>query len=855
MNPSRRRLRPGRWVRTALAVTTSICVLAVAGVAGAQGGLTILAVETTGDDSVVTIAVPPGTATLPADGVNLTVDGRSVGSTARPVLGDDTLLLLVDSSVPAPLFRPLQGALIEFARGLPADTRVTLADSSSGGARQLGADRDALIAAIAELTPNPGGDLAGAIAAGSGQEGGQGSPSATVAVVASASTALTGLPSTVTQPVWAVSLGGPVDEGSPVGQVTTSSRTTAVAATAPEQVLPALRQVQDDMATRYLVRTPEPLAGSELVVSLAANPEITATTQLGSTASTVAPTTTEAPTTTAADDGSSPATPAQAEDDGGLPGWVLPALAVLLVALLVLALVLIRRRRRAEREAEPESYPSPDELIPMAPPVLDHGAPAAASPGQPPAPPAGAPSAAAPVPPGATPAPARGNLFERVGGQQAPDPAAGADPVTDVRRTGPFGDAVGSPEGASTAPSGAGSAWPPPPGATPAAPAPPGGPLGAPPPAPDATVPRPGGTNGAGPLPAPPAVPPMPGAPAPPPVSPAAPVARRRPTVGDAGLTSAERDAVAAVEQLAALRADGGPVLPVKLLVALEAAASAWLDDPNTSPEDMIRLLATSDGGKLAPQVLAIRRCLDLPPATGGREAGDQAHAALVAPSPGAVRLPVPTPRAAQPPSLLAVATEAALIERVDRYGDLAGSSARAVLATGAARARYLDGVPLVVSTSLVPDGERDPGGVPLGRRSLTMMLALTDGATRVERAERALRSSVPRAADRLRSPSAPPGAAALADVLGDQLVFSAEVLANRASTDAGSARRIGEQLVAAGVFRQAATSVDGAPLWVVPEVFDSVTEPFAEPGLVTESARRSEQQAREATRLDVGTA
>lgn len=372
---------------------------------------------------------------------------------------------------------------------------------------------------------------------------------------------------------------------------------------------------------------------------------------------------------------------------------------------------------------------------------------------------------------------------------------------------------------------------------------------------PDATVRRPGATNGAGPLPSAPAVPPLPGAPAPPPASPPPPVTRRRPTVGDAGLTTAERDAVAAVEQLAALRSDGGPTLPVKLLIALEAAASAWLDDPSTSPEDMTRLLASSDGGPLAPQVLAIRRCLELPPATGGREAGDQAHAALVAPSPGAVRLPVPAPRAAQPPSLLAVATEAALIERVDRYGELAGAAARAVLATGAARARYLDGVPLVVSTSLVPEADAAPGNVPLGRRSLTMMLALTDGATRVERAERALRSVLPRVTDRLRSPSAPAGAATLVDILKDQLVLSPEVLANRVGGDVDAGRQLGEQLVAAGLLRQDATSAEGSPLWVAPELFDAVTEPFAEPGLVTEAARRSEHAAREATRLDVGTA
>jgi hypothetical protein len=792
--------RPSRRVRRgALAVVCgwALLALAVPGTAGAQDAqqLTIAGVSSSPDRSTVVVRAPAGTPEVgPSDG-KLIVDGNELPTETSPLVGDDQVLVVVDTGVPEGLFRPLQGALIELVQRLPEDASVVVADTASGTAVDTGTDRTVAGEALASLSQGEGGELAGALETARSVAGPGAHP--TVIVTASPEAVPADPGGNAAAPVWIALLTDSVPSSGPVARAAEQPGTQVVNSSDPVGLLPSLGGIADDLGGRYVLSTPGPIEGETLEVQLpGASGTLSATTPLDGVPA-------AGPT-----DGS-------AEDDGGLPWWVLALAAIAVVAVLGGLVFLLVRSRRSRGPKLP---------VPSAAPPQATSSPASTSS----VPTAGAalfgaasPAAAAPAPPlpPERPAPAA-PLF---GSEAAPVPAApaptGPPPPNGVPLFGP--------------------------GAAP--PAPPIPPL----PAVDVTPPA---TNGvATDLTALGEAPPEPHVFS---VEPQ-PIDLRRPNApsADAGLGIAERDAIEVVEELARRRADGEPAVPADLYLALEAAASTWLVDEAAAPTDVVRCLSPEgpDDGPVAAHLWALRRCLTLPASTGGRDAADRAVEVLRSPSPAhVVRLPPPPSTAGHAPSLQGLVTEAALIERVERYGTLGPDAARTVLSTGPARTGLLEGVPLVISPSLIlPEGAQPGAAEPLGSRSLAMLLAVTDAAARMLDAEVALREALPEVGARGRAVAEGTrfDAEAVAAVVAGQVVLTPGAVATQLG-DPSAVDELVALLTGAGLLRQEATGSDGSPLWVVPLLFDRVTAPFAEPGLVTERATSSQQRTSEVTQV-----
>lgn len=802
-----------RHRRGALVVVAGwvLAALILGGTAGAQEGgqqLTITGVTTSGEGGAVVVRAPDGTPVPAADAGRVLVDGRELSTRTAPLAGTSPVLLVVDASTPSELFRPLQGALIELVRRLPADTPVVVADSGSGAAVPAGLDRTTAGEAIAAITSSPEGDLGTALEAARAAAD-AGDPVA-VLVAAAPGRVPEAVDADPARPVWVAVLTPDAPTAGPAVDLAVSSGTDVVASADPVGILPALGGIAADLGNRYVLTTDEPLEGELLEVQLpGVSGTLVASTPLGDVA----------------EGGPGAGGAAAAEDDGGLPTWLVVLAIAVGVAVLIGLVALLVRSLRSRSTSAPAPVPA------MAPPPADRpaGLPAPSvagaalfgaatngssghpAPGAPvaPAPPLFGPEAAAPPPPAVLPPPTGTPLFGP-GAPAGPDAADAPAPWSPNRGEVPGEGTVE-----------------------------------------DETLP----TSS------------LPGEPAPEPhvfsVDPQ-PIDLRRPTTPtvDAGLGIAERDAVEALAELSALRAEAAPSVPADLYLALEAAASQWLVDETAGPEDVVRCLSPQGppDGPVAGHLWALRRCLTLPESTGGRDAADRAVEVLRSPSPAhVVRLPPPPPPAGHAPTLQGLVTEAALIERVERYGRLGPDAARTVLATGPARTGMVDGVPLVLSPSLVRGEDDQPGAAePLGARSLEMLLSVTDAAGRMIDAERALRHALPEVGSRGRAVAEGTrfDAEVVAALVAGQVVLTPASVAARVA-DPGAAAELIDVLVGAGLLRQDSTAADGTPLWVVPLLFDQVTAPFAEPGLVTERAVESRRRTTEGSNQDaeLGTA
>ena len=162
---------------------------------------------------------------------------------------------------------------------------------------------------------------------------------------------------------------------------------------------------------------------------------------------------------------------------------------------------------------------------------------------------------------------------------------------------------------------------------------------------------------------------------------------------------------------------------PVSIVLAFEAAASAWLDDDACS-RDAFAVLTDDDlpVDSTLPSVLrGLRTGLLLTPACAEPEVPEHLFGAMAGASPGSSGRPTGAPPRAdpserhRPPYDAGRATSsrrraAAEIERDGRYGRAGGVVARALLATWPSRHGHLDRCPLLLSPSASPpDGPASP--------------------------------------------------------------------------------------------------------------------------------------------------
>lgn len=311
----------------------------------------------------------------------------------------------------------------------------------------------------------------------------------------------------------------------------------------------------------------------------------------------------------------------------------------------------------------------------------------------------------------------------------------------------------------------------------------------------------------------------------------------------DPDLAAAETTAIAWLRRAdAARRADAVP-LPYPLLMAVEAAASTWIDDPRVTPTEIFATLApggTEGDGPVVARLWALDRALRLGPIAATTAVADAAFTELV--SRGAEHLgggqPVAgTPRAGAPLTLAHAVSDAADLAGRSRYGSLGGAVSRVVLSTWPARIGLVAGVPLVVSPSLTrPVDAAARGALAVapdpGSDQRLLLTVVADAARRHVLAARAHARGRATVADELAAMVPSTLLVPLTTVLARVTVLTADDVSGATGlTPSGAAELLG-RLEEAGVLRRGGISAEGQPLWVAPAIVDPVLELFARPGL-----------------------
>jgi hypothetical protein len=288
----------------------------------------------------------------------------------------------------------------------------------------------------------------------------------------------------------------------------------------------------------------------------------------------------------------------------------------------------------------------------------------------------------------------------------------------------------------------------------------------------------------------------------------------------------------------------------VSIVLAFEAAASAWLDDEDVRIVDAFAVLTDDDlpVDSTLPSVLrGLRTGLLLTPACAEAEVPGHLFGAMA----GASRVvrptergmhdgPVPAhPNAAPPPSrrgsgdLVEVARLAAEIERDGRYGRAGGVVARALLATWPSRHGHLDRCPVLLSPSASPpDGARLPDLQPTEHVDL-LLWAVADAATRMITAQRA---TVDLVGDyyRVAEDLAPGQAALVTDLMTRQLVTVRRTAQALGTGDEESLAHI-ERWAASQRLNELTPGPGGVRRWIARPIVDAVTGTLVNAGLPVE--------------------
>ena len=187
--------------------------------------------------------------------------------------------------------------------------------------------------------------------------------------------------------------------------------------------------------------------------------------------------------------------------------------------------------------------------------------------------------------------------------------------------------------------------------------------------------------------------------------------------VTSTAIDAALAEAQAAIAALARRRAAPGVRVPARLFNAMEAAASAWLDDPGVELADFVGFLTRRPFRSTSLDHIA------------------SAEAYLLA----AMASTTATTGEA-PQSLVDTALEAASLGHSSTPAGRGALVGRCMLAAWPCRHTDLDSVAIVLSPSLTPVDDRfDLGSAPVGIQVPTLLRAVADGARRMLEAERAL--------------------------------------------------------------------------------------------------------------------
>ncbi|CAN5480646.1 hypothetical protein BH10ACT3_BH10ACT3_10080 [soil metagenome] len=349
---------------------------------------------------------------------------------------------------------------------------------------------------------------------------------------------------------------------------------------------------------------------------------------------------------------------------------------------------------------------------------------------------------------------------------------------------------------------------------------------------------------------------------------------------GDADTTSAARLAAAgaatehALRLLAAQQASAVRPIPAQLTLAVEAVASAWLDDEGVGPTEVVPLLEPSmpqPTSAVTRTAAALGQLLRVDVS----EDADRAFrvAAVLAPASSLARRrlvddleestwplwsshvidlrPIDHTSAANGSSDStsvhggageSLGAAASIVDEVrsvlavrvpDAVADLEGAVQRCLLATWPARAGYLTGVPLIVSPSLVPgEGSDSRSGQDSSDFALLVVAAMYDAAVRMRRAEIALDQLRSRFIRELCDSGVAPGhAEQVVDLTIDTPILSVDHVASSLGIDRSAAGvQLAELLDRGWLSRSPVPAPPGTgQRWLAHQVLDVVTAPFAD--------------------------